>query len=384
MLFLETDSPVFAIGDVHGDIQQTIRALKIAGLVGWNSTDVKDVHWTGGTKHLVQLGDFMDRGDDEIGILLLLRKLQREAAAAGGGVHVLNGNHEFLNVSADFRYVTMGALEESRTFWDNCSQAFGEEGFEAGVQCELRRNPVRDAAFFDLPGQDTYEKRRSLYCPGGVVARQLAQNHLVLVINDTCFVHGGLMPRHVDFGLDKLNRTLSAWMRGDKDIPDLQLALEMANGSETSMVWNRTFSVDPAHAPQQASGREKLLREILEAVSEEVGTTVKRLVMGHTVQQQGINSKYNEMAWRIDVGLSRGVYGASPEVLEIVGERVKVLSDPAPVFLGRGFPSNVDTNFPSANVCSLLDHTDFFSSHQPQEQESVADTAATTVASSKL
>ena len=73
-------------------------------------------------------------------------------------------------------------------------------------------------------------------------------------------------------------------------------------------MWNRTFSVDSFN-DQQQSGREKLLRDILEAVSQQVGSKVNRMVMGHSVQQSGINSAYDEMAWRIDVGLSRGVVG---------------------------------------------------------------------------
>ena len=52
----------------------------------------------------------LDRGDDEIGILILLQKLGKEARKVGGDVFVLNGNHEILNISGDFRYVSRGAF----------------------------------------------------------------------------------------------------------------------------------------------------------------------------------------------------------------------------------------------------------------------------------
>ena len=42
----------------------------------------------------MQVGDQLDRGDHELEILYFLERLQREAARAGGALHVLNGNHE--------------------------------------------------------------------------------------------------------------------------------------------------------------------------------------------------------------------------------------------------------------------------------------------------
>jgi hypothetical protein len=39
-----------------------------------------------------------------------LERLQRQAAAAGGALWVLNGNHETMNVGGNFRYATQGGL----------------------------------------------------------------------------------------------------------------------------------------------------------------------------------------------------------------------------------------------------------------------------------
>jgi len=38
--------------------------------------------------------------------------------------------------------------------------------------------------------------RYAVYRPGGPMAMDLSQNPTVLVVNDTAFVHGGLLPIH--------------------------------------------------------------------------------------------------------------------------------------------------------------------------------------------
>jgi len=40
------------------------------------------------------------------------------------------------------------------------------------------------------------QARAALFLPGGRIARELARNPTVLVVNDTAFAHGGLLPTH--------------------------------------------------------------------------------------------------------------------------------------------------------------------------------------------
>ena len=61
-------------------------------------------NWTGGSTTVVQVGDVLDRGGDEIKILYFLER-QRQADKTGGKVITVNGNHEIMNVESDFRYV---------------------------------------------------------------------------------------------------------------------------------------------------------------------------------------------------------------------------------------------------------------------------------------
>jgi len=98
--YLPKVARLVAIGDLHGDIQKTRAAFRIAGLAN------SEGHWTGGTTTVVQVGDQLDRGGNEVAILYFLERMQAEAARAGGAVHWINGNHETLNVAARFRYAT--------------------------------------------------------------------------------------------------------------------------------------------------------------------------------------------------------------------------------------------------------------------------------------
>lgn len=70
------------------------RLLREAGLID------TDGAWSGGAAHLWFMGDFFDRGPDSIGALSLAMQLQREAAAAGGSLEALLGNHEVMVLAA--------------------------------------------------------------------------------------------------------------------------------------------------------------------------------------------------------------------------------------------------------------------------------------------
>ena len=86
----EFESPelIVAIGDVHGDYDGLVDNLMATGLVD------KDLRWTGGSAHLVQTGDVVDRGPESRKAMDLLMELGRQAEAAGGRVHALLGNHD--------------------------------------------------------------------------------------------------------------------------------------------------------------------------------------------------------------------------------------------------------------------------------------------------
>ena len=258
---------VIAIGDLHGDIGQARRALRLAGVLG-EGDESGNPTWVGGDTTVVQVGDILDRGDDEIGILILLQKLEKEARKQGGGVYVLNGNHEVLNVSGDFRYVSRGAFGETMRFSQHLVKLFGDK--------------FRDA--FGVDEKDSWTRqskaRIGLFSPGGPLAQQMSMNHTVLIVNDTVFAHGGLVPRHVEFGLDKLNRAVTDWMRG-KEIKDNETrqALGMAiGGVRDSIVWHRGYGTERFATDEERSTSCALLGETLGMID-----GANRLVVGHTL-----------------------------------------------------------------------------------------------------
>lgn len=118
---------IVAVGDLHGDLDKARCALETAGVL---SSDGQSL-WIGGETVLVQLGDILDRGEDELAILSLLKSLDIQAKAHGGAVFQVNGNHETMNVEGDYRYVDNGALDECIDFLeylDKCERNW-EEAF---------------------------------------------------------------------------------------------------------------------------------------------------------------------------------------------------------------------------------------------------------------
>jgi len=228
-------------------------------------------------------------------------------------VYVLNGNHEILNVSCDFSYVTAGAFQESARFGRRLEELFGDTD-ASGSDGKGDPKNEKDA------WQAALRARVGLFAPGGPLAQQFARNSTVLVVNDTVFAHGGLLPTHVRFGLERINEGVSRWMLGDES-DDLREALEYAKGPQSSVVWNRQFAREKGwRNPAVRYSQCGLLRQALELIP-----GAKRLVVGHTPQRGGCNCECDGLVWRVDVGLSRGVFGNPPQVLEIDGDRVRVL-----------------------------------------------------------
>jgi hypothetical protein len=84
---------LWAVSDVHGRLEQLERLLLAAGLA---VRDADEVRWRPAhpKQLLVIVGDSIRGGPDSRGVVLLLKKLQQQAAGAGSRVVVLLGNHE--------------------------------------------------------------------------------------------------------------------------------------------------------------------------------------------------------------------------------------------------------------------------------------------------
>lgn len=91
------DQSAYAVGDVHGCLAPLRDALALSGFVDG------DERWIAGNTRLWFLGDLTDRGPDGVGVLDLVMDLQEQAAAAGGEVGCLLGNHELMLLAAHLR-----------------------------------------------------------------------------------------------------------------------------------------------------------------------------------------------------------------------------------------------------------------------------------------
>ncbi|SDT80010.1 metallophosphoesterase [Actinoplanes derwentensis] len=80
--------PLFAVSDIHGHRDEFRAVLRDTGL-----TDAAG-DWSGADARLWLLGDYFDRGPDGLGVIDDIRRLTGQAAAAGGEVGALLGNHE--------------------------------------------------------------------------------------------------------------------------------------------------------------------------------------------------------------------------------------------------------------------------------------------------
>jgi hypothetical protein len=270
---------VVAIGDVHGDLDATRRALRLAGAID------ADDRWIGGRLVVVQTGDQLDRGDGERAILRLLQRLAREARAAGGALHALNGNHELMNALLDLRYVTEGG------FADFSDLAASTQASDSAVLAYHAAQRGRVIAFR----------------PGGEYARLLAERNTIAVVGDDLFVHGGVLPPHAEYGIERINTEIRAWLRGEGAPPP------WVRGS-SSPTWTRVFSSD-VNAEACATVVESL--RIVGA---------KRIIVGHSVHKQGVTSYCDGRIWAIDVGLGKA-YGGPMQVLEIRGDVLTVLRE---------------------------------------------------------
>lgn len=318
---------IVAIGDVHGDLSQTRAALVLAGVLSAES----DGHvWTGGRTVLVQVGDILDRGKDEIAILSLLSSLNLQAKSQGGAVFQVNGNHETMNVEGDFRYVDPGGFDECIRFLEYLDESDGnwEEVFLNWVDVserrkkEYRASPNSDWRPWNFVNkQRGFAARSSLFKRGGPLACELARHPVVLKINDWVFCHGGLLPHHVEYGIERMNREVSMWMKCSGEDSDDETGIPfIATRGYDSVVWSRLYSHDPAERPRRAL---MLSSIVAEQTLKSVGA--KGMVVGHTPQIGGVNCKCDGKVWCVDVGMSYGVLYSRPEVLEIVNDRPRVL-----------------------------------------------------------
>jgi hypothetical protein len=239
-----------ALSDIHGQAGLFLQLLQAHGLVDAAG------HWDWADGVLVITGDVLDRGPAQIEALWAIYRLAQEAAAAGGRVELLLGNHEAMVMAGDLRYL----------------------------------HP-KYPAVARLLGRASYDQLLAADTELGAWLRRRAT---VLKLGDTLFMHGGLHPDYVAQGVDltAINRRFRNGL--GKSRARLDPASVPLFGNDGPL-WYRGY-----FHPLQTSTAQ--IQALLDQAA------VARIVVGHTTQSE-IRSLHDGRIIAIDAGLKTGADG---------------------------------------------------------------------------
>jgi hypothetical protein len=338
---------VVAFGDVHGAYDQMVAALKSADVVD------AELNWAAGDTHLVSLGDLLDRGAHSRQTMDLLMRLQKQAADAGGRVHVVLGNHELMNLTGDMRYV---AAEEFAAFSDDedpTKRSTARAAFIAAADPASGKDPATE---FDERYPAGFFGHRAGFAAAGSYGQWILQLPLIVVVNETAFVHGGLPALVADQTLEGINRqyqrdlteimTLGSrlvdagWVSADRDLllqDDAVLArleaLADGEGPDLSGAGRRFIELvrgplfgsrGPNWYRGTAMCHASLEETVLNAALKALGA--KRVVVGHTpTSNRRVQQRMDGRAILADTGMLRSYYGGQPAPVILKGEEIEIL-----------------------------------------------------------
>ena len=121
-----------------------------------------------------------------------MMKLEAQAQAAGGAVHMVLGNHEVMVMTGDLRYVSPAeyaafagdeTAAEREALWQDYRK-YNPGGDDASVRAAFERD--HPPGFLGL---------RKAYSLDGELGRWLVQQPFVIKVNDKVYMHGGYLER---------------------------------------------------------------------------------------------------------------------------------------------------------------------------------------------
>ncbi len=242
---------IVAISDVHGQYDLMIDLLRIHKVID------EQKQWIFGKAHLVVTGDNLDRGDKVMDILWFLFFLQKQAAKAGGQVHVLLGNHEIMVLQGDIRYLNRKYLYTSGVLKNRYHLMFAE---------------------------------------GSVLGDWIANHQVMISINRTLFVHGGISEEilKLKYSLEEMNDIFNRHLIRFEDesavLKDPKLA---ALYEENGPLWYRGYFKEDKKFP---------IKKILKKLDQD------RIIVGHT-SFDSIRTFYDGSLIGIDCSIKKGKTG---------------------------------------------------------------------------
>lgn len=219
-----TRKRVFLMADTHGEFEVMTEFLIRQEVVDEN------LSWKFGDGHMVVLGDIFDRGARQAEILWLLYKLEAEAEAHGGRVHVLLGNHETMALT--------------------------------GVISNLNPRYLRVAAALGVA------EYKTLFAKDTLLGQWLRSKATVLKLGDLLCMHGGLSIGGVtgEYTIEEINQTVRTWLKSEESLTGDRLAfIKGSNGP----LWYRGLV------------KKNATRDEVEAIKRFYGA--ERIAVGHTI-----------------------------------------------------------------------------------------------------
>jgi hypothetical protein len=305
---------IIAVGDIHGSYDNFVKILKKAELVD----DM--LKWSGGKTHLVQTGDIMDRGDNTREVFDLLMRLQKEAAEAGGKVHVLIGNHEEMNITGIvFRQPRYVSPKQFVSFLPDDFRQKKENEFRKQLhnfsEIEANSDPTLLDSYFETKWEKLMQDKnlQKLYVDtfNRDYGRWLIEQNIAIKINDIIFVHGGISERYSKWPLQKINEVLleelDVYRIAYKRRINPKKRREMLYMHD-SPLWNR----DLALKDEQSYGK------IVDKILKNLGA--KYMIIAHTPSGSPVipetekdeilfRTRFDKKIWMIDTGISDFYYG---------------------------------------------------------------------------
>lgn len=208
---------IVVLGEVQGAANTVAAFLEHLELIDGER------HWAGGETILIQTGDLIDDGENVRAALDLFMRLQEEAAAAGGQVIVLMGNHEALNILGEHRDVSPAAYRSfagsdsesrQRRAWEEWSAWRAQRAESVGETYEASAESEAEWVAAHPPGWAEYAESMG---PVGVYGAWLRSLPVMVEINDVLFVHGGVHPQIEERQVAAINQRAADEIRAFDD-----------------------------------------------------------------------------------------------------------------------------------------------------------------------
>lgn len=247
----EQPSKLLALSDIEGQFE-ALRNLLLK-----NKVIDKKYNWIYGNGHVVICGDLFDRGLYVAEELWLLYKLEMDAKANGGYLHIILGNHDIMNLEGDFRYVQPKYFESAQLMGIDYT-AFYAENTELG--------------------------------------RWLRSKNIIEKIGENLCLHGGISPKlnELQLSIEEINKR-SRPFYDQSEINDsvLNFVVSPFFDGATSPFWYRGYFTLPKATQAQIDSTLKLYN-------------CKTIIVGHTIVKTNVASYYENKVIGIDVNQHEG------------------------------------------------------------------------------